>query len=296
MGKRQPIPARIADEVLFRNRNVCCICHQPGVQIHHINGKHSDNALSNLAILCTNHHDEASAARRLTKNLRPALVRKYKLNWESRVALEQEALKRKSWKVPRDSYQIRFEIKKTVFSLSTVNDKKEVDRLLDYLYNWHLLEGQRRCILENLESIHWVLNGDQISQIAARLYQFFWEYVGPKTVSMDKSGENDLARAFDLLSGFGLHVALFDTRTDVIKKVVGAIVDFLEISIFYNRTRLVTKGLRVAKEFRKHLTEHVERKADLLKYCRIVDSGLSRIQNLKKKRNAGSLEQSNVWR
>lgn len=53
------------------------------MQIHHINGDPSDNHSENLAVLCLEHHDEATSFTGLTAKLRPEEVREYKRVWEN---------------------------------------------------------------------------------------------------------------------------------------------------------------------------------------------------------------------
>jgi len=42
-----------------RNAGVCCVCKQRwiGVQLHHIDGDHSNTIDENLAVLCVKDHD-----------------------------------------------------------------------------------------------------------------------------------------------------------------------------------------------------------------------------------------------
>lgn len=68
--------------MLLANRHACCVCQQGGVQIHHINGVNSDNRKQNLAVLCLNHHNMATAPPKLTAALKPVQIRAYKRNWE----------------------------------------------------------------------------------------------------------------------------------------------------------------------------------------------------------------------
>tara|TARA_B100001971_G_C18211448_1_gene550969 strand:+ start:677 stop:1027 length:351 start_codon:yes stop_codon:yes gene_type:complete len=53
------IPAKRRHEVEDKYKKKCAVCKRsppPTLQIHHINQKNSDNRLSNLKLLCPNHH------------------------------------------------------------------------------------------------------------------------------------------------------------------------------------------------------------------------------------------------
>ena len=78
-------------EVLLRNQHACCICGDSGVQIHHINGDRDDNRFSNLAVLCLEHHDEATPPQSgLTAKLREEEIREYKEDWEEKCRKRRE--------------------------------------------------------------------------------------------------------------------------------------------------------------------------------------------------------------
>ena len=80
--------------VLIANRHACCVCGRGGVQIHHINADPSDNADDNLAVLCLEHHDKATAPQGLSAKLRPEEVATYKRNWEEQCTLYASQLAR----------------------------------------------------------------------------------------------------------------------------------------------------------------------------------------------------------
>lgn len=76
------IDPSLRSKLLINNQHACCVCGKSGVQIHHINGDHSDNKPSNLAVLCLPHHDVATASSGLSARLRPEEIRQYKKKWE----------------------------------------------------------------------------------------------------------------------------------------------------------------------------------------------------------------------
>lgn len=83
MDKRKDIDPSHRSKLLLNNQHACCICGKSGIQIHHINGNHSDNRPTNLAVLCLPHHDNATATPGLSAKLRPKEIREYKKRWEA---------------------------------------------------------------------------------------------------------------------------------------------------------------------------------------------------------------------
>jgi hypothetical protein len=86
MSRRLDIPPAQRSRLLIANRHACCVCGQGGVQIHHINSDPSDNADDNLAILCLEHHDKATAPQSFTARLRPEEIIVYKRHWQEQCA------------------------------------------------------------------------------------------------------------------------------------------------------------------------------------------------------------------
>lgn len=91
---RKKIPPKVSSELLVANRHACCVCQSKGVQIHHIDEDPSNNLIENLAALCLPCHDQASMQIGLSKKLRAEEIRIYKTEWESKCAVDIEALSR----------------------------------------------------------------------------------------------------------------------------------------------------------------------------------------------------------
>lgn len=56
---RKPIPYKIKEEIVRRNKGVCCVCRErgKGYNLHHIDENPSNNSLDNIALLCVKDHD-----------------------------------------------------------------------------------------------------------------------------------------------------------------------------------------------------------------------------------------------
>ncbi|MBS3131516.1 HNH endonuclease [Candidatus Woesearchaeota archaeon] len=57
--ERVPIPENIKNKVYDRAADKCQLCAHRGLHIHHIDGNPSNNRITNLILLCPNHHAEA---------------------------------------------------------------------------------------------------------------------------------------------------------------------------------------------------------------------------------------------
>jgi hypothetical protein len=73
------------NQVLFESDRICCVCrdHSRPVQIHHIDGNHSNNDRSNLTVVCDPCHKIAHTTIPFSRNLTPDLVRLYDKSWRA---------------------------------------------------------------------------------------------------------------------------------------------------------------------------------------------------------------------
>lgn len=81
-----PLPSDAANDALFAAQRTCCVCRVLGkpVQLHHIDGDHSNIAIDNLAILCLE-CSEAPVRGGRARHLRPSEVTKYRDQWHTQV-------------------------------------------------------------------------------------------------------------------------------------------------------------------------------------------------------------------
>ena len=84
MSGRPNISQALADELMYRNRHTCCICHTPRkhVQIHHIDNDSSNNTFGNLAVLSLDCHSVVTGDEGLGLKYTPGEVARYKAQWE----------------------------------------------------------------------------------------------------------------------------------------------------------------------------------------------------------------------
>ncbi|MDQ1639010.1 MAG: hypothetical protein QOF62_2349 [Pyrinomonadaceae bacterium] len=89
MSLRPKISQGVADELMYRNRHTCCVCHTPRkhTQIHHIDGDSSNNTFANLAVLSLDCHSLVTGDEGLGRSYTAGEVARYKTHWEQQCAV-----------------------------------------------------------------------------------------------------------------------------------------------------------------------------------------------------------------
>lgn len=79
--------------VLFKSNRICCICKEFGkhVQLHHLDNDPSNNGENNLAVLCSQCHNDTMLVGGFGRRLSEGQIRMYRDEWISLVA-RQKAL------------------------------------------------------------------------------------------------------------------------------------------------------------------------------------------------------------
>lgn len=94
MGRkeRKSIPGEVAAEALFRAARICCVCRQVGkeVQLHHIDENPANNALSNLAALCFDCHNDTQTRGGFGRRLDALQVTRFRDDHVARIELQRD--------------------------------------------------------------------------------------------------------------------------------------------------------------------------------------------------------------
>jgi hypothetical protein len=75
-------------KVIFLHDRTCCVCQKTEnkyIQIHHIDGNHSNNNFNNLCVLCLNCHTDTQVKGGFCKTLSPEIVTMYRDEWVAKV-------------------------------------------------------------------------------------------------------------------------------------------------------------------------------------------------------------------
>lgn len=88
MKTRTPIPDKLAERVMYASDRTCCVCAVRGkhVQIHHIDENPDNNVFENLAVLCTQCHEEAHLRGGSTRRLTSKTVINCRDKWLNRIS------------------------------------------------------------------------------------------------------------------------------------------------------------------------------------------------------------------
>jgi hypothetical protein len=78
----------LEDNAIFLSDRTCCVCriNTRPIQIHHIDGNHSNYNIDNLSVLCIHCHDETLIKGGFGRKLNPEQVILYRNDWLYRVA------------------------------------------------------------------------------------------------------------------------------------------------------------------------------------------------------------------
>jgi hypothetical protein len=100
LSERPPIPPATLLKLLFDNKWTCCICrnHEQPIVVHHIEpwAVSRSHDVSNLVVLCPNHHAAAHTRNELAQSLTPTRVRDAKRRWERQVKQDDSVVVRRA--------------------------------------------------------------------------------------------------------------------------------------------------------------------------------------------------------
>lgn len=239
MRKRIQIPKAIEHQILMQNQNACCVCRKQNVQIHHIDGNPGNNALTNLCVLCIEHHAQASSKGTMTKGLEPTLLRKYKSHWESIVAthIRGPIIRKRTRVSKRELTNLRLEVKRTIFALPSLTTNRQIIYALDYLYHLNFDVHILPYILKDIGFLHWFMDAKHIEMISEKLHHFFWHLIGPHKVSFRTVSQTELRTTIELLADMGEQIIIMGDSLQALKRIIETLNHFDEIGKWYKSKR-----------------------------------------------------------
>jgi hypothetical protein len=121
-------------------------------------------------------------------------------------------------------------------------------------------------ILEDISYIRWFLKDLQVAIVLDRLWEFFWQFVGPEDVPMNKTDEKDLLNAIDLIGDLGQQMILVNRNPHIFKNLFSAMKHFKDIAYWYKNPKLKRRIKSNFIEIRKELldTRRYPQRKDLL--------------------------------
>jgi hypothetical protein len=81
-----------AQSLMFQHDRTCCVCRQRelAVQIHHVDENPTNHAISNLGVLCLEHHEQTQTRGGFAKQLKAADVIRNRDDWICRVRVRRD--------------------------------------------------------------------------------------------------------------------------------------------------------------------------------------------------------------
>jgi hypothetical protein len=254
MSKERPgIPAPISEEVLYRNKHICCICRTPNkhVQIHHIDGNPNNNVLANLAVVCLDCHSLVTGHSGLGRQYAPGEVRKYKKAWEQIIALQSKVYKPPAARVQRE---LIGQIDIIVCQILSTPDHARRKELLEVLYNIHLWRSTPKIdkqIVEGFSHLA-IMSGLSIptlaKELAKKTWKLCWEFVGPGHAKMDTSDERFVIQCVDVVESIAHFNCIIEQNLAALKAALASAETFFDIAIWYKRKAIAKAVLKVHSE------------------------------------------------
>ena len=283
---RKPIPSNKERQILVKNRHCCCICQKDGigkeVWIHHIDGNNSNNAMSNLAVLCvTPHASQADAGlapgkQGAGKKLKPDEVREFKKIWERKIE-EENKIQRKILPIQkRKQLEVLYffeinKIKNEILSLENNNKLvKEKFDFLDQLVVEEFISGIRiRKILSDayndMAPQTFGEESEKVKRLAKSIWGLFIHLVGPDYVKIDKEDKTLFKKSINTIETLGSFAAEFSDKRTALKEVCSIIYDLGEIVHWYNLSSEKKKMIKILNKIKKASNKYEKGKKEVSK-------------------------------
>jgi hypothetical protein len=255
----------IALRVLLKNKRACCICHQhKEVHLHHIDGNAANTVEQNLAVLCFDHHDQATAGlvkgqTGLGVKLSPEEVRMHKMAWEATVAREHTISLKNVPQRKRQQLSLLFEFEMTKIKneILAFKDKKVTETRMRFLSEFLIEEflsriPYRNIILEGINDIV-VLTGEHTITVplVSALINFHLHLVGPEKVKLDRKDRVALMKTLEILGHTGFYGVAVNYKTTLLRLTCNLIEELCQIASWYRYSHFMKRSKDVLSGFRK---------------------------------------------
>ena len=275
---RIEVPRKLSAILLFRNDHICCICRERNkdVEIHHIDGKNSNNTWSNLAVVCRDCHSKVTGSRGLGRGYLPEEVARYKDEWERAVRKRRSLLagaRSSAPKIGRDL--LLFEIKRATYELASTDDAKRSKAILEYLEMFYIFDRASKLILDELKQIApFVSDKPKGALVVEYALHYFWHLIGAEDVKAKNSDLKLMEKASDLFL-FMAQMQSAIEETASMKAIMDGLHELYEIAEDYKLLGIQKMLIKRMKSVEKELVEVVGQKKHPLK--KRIDKYLSKM-------------------
>jgi hypothetical protein len=251
--KRAPIPSRTEERVLFLAEHTCCLCRARGkdVQLHHIDGNPSNNAVENLAVVCLDCHSRVSGPRGMGRSYKPGEMRRYKRSWELQVQ-EQRRVHRS--KVPHQK-ELVSQIDLIICEILVLDPRSErIVTLFRLLYELYLWRGSRRLAGALLDGVgHLAIMGglgaDHVAKhIPDFLWRMCWHFVGPDRVTMSRQDVAQVRRCIDVMETLAEFNCSWGHGRATIAAITASTERLFEVSLWYSDAGIARRIISLYKK------------------------------------------------
>jgi hypothetical protein len=238
--RRRPIQGTVADELMFRNRHTCCICHDSTkhVQIHHIDEDPSNNRIENLAVLCLDCHSRVTSDRGLGRRYTGEEIRKYKREWES---LNVSALETQSALDEVEAGVLRGSMSQLMVPAIALTEAERRVEALEQIEPYYIYLGMRKEALEAITTIlYGSVWGDALvtAECAERIHHLFWALPGPEHIAIDDDDIVDLKKAIHQLDWIAEHATEYMRSSEVMRSLCTSILYLYDVAVAYSKSEL----------------------------------------------------------
>jgi hypothetical protein len=250
---RLPIPGDVVDEVLYRNDHTCCICNLPRkhVQIHHIDEDPSNWSIVNLAVVCLDCHSLVTGRQGLGRRYGVGEVRKYKRAWEQVVLY-----RRSKYRPPSraDQRELIGQIDVMICQILATRDDARRKELLEIIYNLHLWRGTPRIQKQIVEGFGHlaVMSGLSMpglaKELAHKIWQICWHFVGPHQVRMDRTGASLVVQCADVTESLASFNCLMLQNIGVLRATLTTAENLFDVALWYKNERIARAVLKIYTE------------------------------------------------
>jgi hypothetical protein len=259
---RLPVPADSAEEVLYRNDHTCCICNVPRkhVQIHHIDGDPSNFNMNNLGVVCLDCHSLVTGTQGLGRRYSAGEVRRYKTAWEQVILY-----RRSKYKPPSQASQRELigQVDVMICQILATSDharRKELLELIYHLHMWRGTPGLDKQIIEGFGHLA-VMSGLGMPRLARELarkvWELCWHFVGPHQVKMDRIGFKLVVRCADVVESLASYNCIMERNLDALRATLDTAKNLFDVAISYKNEKIAIAVLKTHTEALK-ACQHLE--------------------------------------
>ena len=207
--------------------------------------------MTNLGVVCLDCHSLVTAAHGLGRRYSAGEVRRYKASWEQVVLY-----RRSKYKSPSHASQRELigQIDVIICQILATPDDSRRKELLEVIYHLHMWRGAPqidRQIIEGLGHLA-VMSGLGMPRLARELarkvWEICWHFVGPHQVKMDRIGFNLVVRCADVVESLASYNCLMEKNLGVLRATLATADNLFDVAMRYKKEKIAIAVLKAHSE------------------------------------------------